>query len=260
MADVLLPRLAALEAQGPATLTVADDLVVPDYYKDVWFHRTTGGWNGHPEMGFVHSEFTHKPMSRAILAAISLLSAALGLLSRADYSRICEMGTSSGHFTTALQKVFPAADITGVELALPMLREAPRVANAHGWAWDLHQAAAEATGFDAERFDLVASHIILHGMPAAAIAATFAEAFRLLKPGGQMLMSDVAPYRMLDKLGAWRADAGAKKGGESYWRETASLDLGSVARDAGFVDVREGGLGGALYPWATIGTKPGAAM
>jgi hypothetical protein len=61
---------------------------------------------------------------------------------------------------------------------------------------------------------------------------------------------------MLDRLGAWRADAGAKKGGEPYWREAASLDWSETAREVGFVDVSEGGLNGALYPWVIIGTKP----
>jgi ubiquinone/menaquinone biosynthesis C-methylase UbiE len=183
--------------------------------------------------------------------------AVLGKLPRNDYTRILEMGTSSGHFTTALQETFPAAHITGVELALPMLKEALRVANANGWAWDLHQRAAEDTGFEAERFDLVASYIILHEMPASAIRAVFAEAFRLLEPGGQMLMSDVTPYRMLDKMGVWRADASAKKGGEPYWREGAMLDWSATARDIGFVDINEGGLGGAPYPWVITATKPG---
>jgi 2-polyprenyl-3-methyl-5-hydroxy-6-metoxy-1,4-benzoquinol methylase len=258
MADVLLPRFAELEAKGPATLTHDPDFVPPDYYQGVWFHRTTGGWNGHPEMGFIHSELIHKTyVARNFGGNIfGQRRDVLSMLPRADYTRICEMGTSSGHFTVALQEVFPAAHITGVEIALPMLKEAFRTANANGWAWDLHQRAGEDTGFAGERFDLVASYIILHEMPASAIRALFAEAFRLLEPGGQMLMSDVTPYRMLDKLGVWRADAQAQKGGEPYWREAATLDLSATAREVGFVDVSEGGLNGALYPWVVIATKP----
>ncbi|MBC7519511.1 MAG: class I SAM-dependent methyltransferase [Sandarakinorhabdus sp.] len=261
MADVLLPRLAQLEAKGPATLTIPNDFVEPDYYKGVWFHRTTGGWNGHPEMGFIHSELVHKTYVARMFGGdiFAQRRAVLGLLPRSDYTRILEMGTSSAHFTTALQETFPAAHITGVELALPMLKEALRVANANGWDWDLHQRAAEDTGFEGDRFDLVASYIILHEMPASAIRAAFAEAFRLLEPGGQMLMSDVTPYRMLDKLGAWRADASAKKGGEPYWREAATLDWSATAREVGFVDVNEGGLNGAPYPWVITATKPGKA-
>nr|WP_310524478.1 class I SAM-dependent methyltransferase [Polymorphobacter sp.] len=258
MADVLKPKLAALEAQGPGTLTVYTNFKAPAYFDGVWFHRTTGGWDGHAEMGYVHSEFIHKSYVARMFGGdiFAQRRAVLGMLPRADYARILELGTSSGHFTTALQEVFPEAAIAGVELSLPMLREALRVGNANGWAWDLHQRAAEDTGFAGGRFDLVASYIMLHEMPAEAIGAAFAEAFRVLTPGGQMLMSDVTPYRMMDRMGAWRADWMAKRGGEPWWREAATMDLSAAARDAGFVDVSEGGLDGAVYPWVVIGTKP----
>ncbi|MEY2884798.1 MAG: hypothetical protein RL490_2522, partial [Pseudomonadota bacterium] len=63
-------------------------------------------------------------------------------------------------------------------------------------------------------------------------------------------------YRTMDKLGEWRADWMAKRGGEPYWREAATLDWSAAARDAGFVDVMEGGLNGAPYPWVITGTRP----
>ena len=118
MADVLLPQLAALEAKGPARLTTYNDFAEPDYYQGVWFHRTTGGWNGHAEMGFIHSELIHKTyVARNFGGDIfAQRRAVLGMLPRADYASICEMGTSSGHFTTALQEIYPQAHITGVEL------------------------------------------------------------------------------------------------------------------------------------------------
>ncbi len=258
MADVLAPRFAELEARGPGRLTVHNDCQIPAYYQGVWFHRTTGGWDGHAEMGYVHSEYIHKTyVARNFGGDIfAQRRAVLSMLPRQNYTRVCEMGTSSGHFTVALQENFPAAHITGVDLSVPMLKEALRVANANGWAWDLHQRAAENTGFESGSFDLVASYIILHEMPAAAIRAAFVEAFRLLEPGGQMLMSDVTPYRTMDKMGVWRADWMANRGGEPYWREAASLDWSAAARDAGFMDVSEGGLNGAAYPWVVIGTKP----
>ena len=78
----------------------------------------------------------------------------------------------------------------------------------------------------------------------------------MLKPGGDMIMSDVTRYADLDKLAVWRADAGAKYGGEPHWRESASLDLGQVARDAGFVDVTVKAFDPFKYPYVVQGHKP----
>ncbi len=256
--DVLAPALAALEARGPATLEARPDLVPPAYWDGVWFHRTTGGWNGHPEMGFIHGELIHRHyVARTFPGDIFAQRASvLALLPRTDVADICELGTSSGHYTVALQRTFPEARITGVELSLPMLRQALRVANENGWAWRLVQAAAEDTGLPDASYDLVTSYILLHELPAEACRAVWREAFRLCRPGGQVLMSDVTPYRVHDRLGAWRADWLARRGGEPWWRESATLDQAEAAREAGFVEVTEGGPEGRPYPWVTIGTRP----
>jgi len=258
-ADDLMPKLKELEAKGPAKLHADPDLKMPAYYDGVWFHRTTGGWDGHPEMGFVHSEFIHKTFVNKNFGGdiFGQRRAVLGRLGDFKPKRICEFGTSSGHFTVALQQVFPEAKITGVELALPMLKEAQRVANANGWDWDLYQAAAENTPFEDESFDLVGSYIVLHEIPADIARAHFAEAFRLLAPGGRVIMTDVTPYKALDKMGRWRADSLAQRTGEPWWREAATLDLTQTAKDAGFVDIEEGGLDGKIYPWIINARKPG---
>jgi SAM-dependent methyltransferase len=117
---------------------------------------------------------------------------------------------------------------------------------------------AEDTGFPAESFDFVTSYNLLHELPPPVIEAVFAEAFRLLAPGGDMLMSDVPRFSELDRLTAWRFDHLAKWGGEPFWRASASMDLAAAAERAGFVAVKAGGIGPAptRHPYLVQGRKP----
>lgn len=253
IADELAPLMADYAA-GPASLTLDPEFTPPAYWDGVHFHRTTGGWDGHPHMGYIHGEIVHKKMVARFFPGgiFGQRRAVAEMAPRRDYRRILDMGCSSGHFTAALQHVFPDAAITGIDLSPRMLEHALHTANANDWVWTLAQRPAEATGFADASFDLVASYILLHELPESAVRAVFAEALRVLEPGGQMLMSDVTRYAALDALGVWKADRAARLGGEPHWRESAQLDLAAIAAEAGFVDVTAEG----IYPHVVIGTRP----
>lgn len=249
----LEPVFAAAE-NGPATIEYNPELKPPAYWDGVIFHRTTGGWDQHEHQGFIHGELVHRKMVARFFPGgiFEQRRKVAAMAPKASYAKILEMGTSSGHFTTGLQMAYPDAEIHGVELSKEMLEHAWRSANANGWAWKLYQRAAEDTGFADDSFDLVCSYILLHELPESAIRAVFAEAFRVCKPGGDVLMSDVTRFADLDKLAEWKADRGAKYGGEPHWRESASADLAAIAREAGFVDVTAEG----MYPHVVQGRKP----
>jgi SAM-dependent methyltransferase len=255
--EELEPRLSAL-MQGPTTIESLPNSNRPQYADAAWIHRTTGGWDGHAYQGFIHGELVHREYVARIYPGdiFAQRRLILGVLPRQDYGKIFEIGTSSGHYTLQLAHEFPQAEIWGCDVSVRMLEQAQRVANARGFKWRLFIGAGESTGFDSEIFDLVTSYIVLHEIPAEAIKAQLREAFRMLRPGGDVLFSDVTRYQALSKSAVRWADYTAVHGGEPFWRESASLDLAAAAREAGFVNVRSEGFRGATYPWYIYGHKP----
>ena len=254
--EALLPEFQRLAA-GPTTIEADPDCDYPDYWTGVDFHRTTGGWV-REHQGFIHGELIH-PLYVGKNFPGSIFKQRLEVLNELgarDYARIVELGTSSGHYTLQLAERYPDADITGVELGLPMLEQAQRFANERGLRWRLVQAPAEKTGLPGGAYDLVTSYILLHEVPAAAQREIFAEAFRLLEPGGTVFMSDIRPHRDLTRFEEWRSIDMAARGGEPYWVEAAELDLARLAEDVGFVEARSYGLGERHYPWVTVAQKP----
>ena len=243
---------------GPSSLFADEGFEPPGYWDGVEIHRTRGGWDGHPYMGFVHGEIIHRLIVEATYpGGIFKQRRKVASLAPSDhYDRILEMGCSTGHFTRALAETYPDAEITGVDVSIRTLEHALRTGNACGYRWRLFLRAAEDTGFDDESFDLVTSYILLHEMPPDAIRAAFAEAYRVLTPGGDLIMSDVARYADMNKIDEWRADQLARFGGEPFWRESASLDLAATLREAGFTETDGRALGPGGYPYVISAQKP----
>ena len=171
--------------------------------------------------------------------------------------RILEMGCGSAQYTLGLAEAFPDAEIWGCDLSPRQLEEAQRRANALGLNWRLFEAAAEDTGLDGDRFDLVTSYAVFHELPSAVARRVLDETLRLLRPGGVTLVGDVKAYHAHDDYQRWKADfLNQVHGGDPFWREYATTDLAEMASDAGFVDAEWFGVGEQQYPFVLIARKP----
>lgn len=255
---------AWLQVSAPSgSLTLEPQLQPPAYWQH-GFHLTPGGWDGHDLMGPAISElvFNYVLMVGGVGAVRTgeKLNDQRTLVAREALAcapqRIVEFGAGSGRFTFALRQTFPDAQITALELSVSSLR--------HGYAWaaqkganiDWRQADVEHSGLAGASADLVAFYTLMHEVPAVNNLAILAEAFRVLTPGGWVLIGEIAPY---DQQSAFRSvvlDWETENRGEPYWREAMAMDIPAALADLGFEEIKAYGLGAGLYPWVTLARKP----
>ncbi|BAZ22485.1 type 11 methyltransferase [Kalymmatonema gypsitolerans NIES-4073] len=146
---------------------------------------------------------------------------------------ILDLGCSVGMSTFALQKVYPHAKITGLDLSPYFLAVAQYRSQQHHANINWIHAAAESTGLSDASFDLISIFLMCHELPQAATRQIFAEARRLLRPGGHLAIMDMNPKSEVHKkMPPYILTL--LKSTEPYLDEYFSLDIQQVLIEAGF--------------------------
>jgi SAM-dependent methyltransferase len=149
--------------------------------------------------------------------------------------RILDLGCGTGEQTVAFKRVFPDAEVYGLDTAAPLLRYA------HAWAENeqlgIHyrQANAQKTKFEDASFDLIVSHILFHETSRQIMPLIFKEALRILAPGGVFLNLDVPYQPEVTPLGRqvtnnWQVI----NNGEPFWTGFAETKIEPLLSKAGF--------------------------
>jgi len=159
----------------------------------------------------------------------------------ASINRVLDLGCSVGVSTQALARWLNTRakanaeippTLIGLDLSPQMLSVA-RVRDSQELVHDWRHAAAEATGLASGSVDLVSLQFVCHELPQAATRAVLAEAFRLLRPGGVLLMVDQDPRSsVLQRLPALVATL--LKSTEPFIEQYFALDLPTALKEAGF--------------------------
>ena len=160
---------------------------------------------------------------------------------RLEGMHILDLGCGAGRDCYVLsQLVGPRGSVTGVDMTAEQLEVAQRhrawhadrfgyanVAFHHGYIEQLEQLNLPEAGFD-----IIVSNCVINLV--ADKAAVLREAWRLLKPGGELYFSDVYSDRRLPAaLAADPVLHGECLGGALYWNDFLTL-----ARAVGFADPR----------------------
>ncbi|MDX2225301.1 MAG: class I SAM-dependent methyltransferase [Rhodospirillaceae bacterium] len=186
--DRYVAEFEAYDKAGPGTLELNPDLVMPDYTRHE-IHMQPGGYVGNAFAGAIYHYGTNafyeagKTMNYQDEHHAQLASQ-VPAPQDGKLKRILDMGCGIGQLTIALKERHPDAEIWGIDVGAPMIRYGHMRAVDLGVAVNFAQRLAEDTRFPDGHFDVVASYILHHEVPAEASRKIMAEAFRVLRPGG----------------------------------------------------------------------------
>lgn len=228
-----LPPIA-LPEHPIGSLTLDPDLALPEWYTDWDIHVQPGGvWRADASahvyelgaklvmMGDNDDYAFHRSFTETCCAGLEAPR------------RIVDLGCGFGKSTWPLKQMYPEAEVIGIDLAAPCLRLAHAKTEALGLEVHYRQAdVTRETGIEAGSCDLVTATMLVHEMPQPALQGFFAEAARLLRPGGRLAVLDFQftgdPFRDLAVM-----EHGARNN-EPFMPGMMAADTPAMAAAAGF--------------------------
>ena len=152
--------------------------------------------------------------------------------------RVLDVGCGTGYFTRVMaEAVAPGGTAEGVDPSPEAIARARRITRPANCTFT--EGVAEALDASDGGYDVVVTSLMIHHLPEALRPRAIAEMFRVLRPGGQVLVADFRPTR--SRLGRLVMVVHASPA----MRENPVHLLEPMVREAGFEQVRVG----EVRPW-----------
>lgn len=161
------------------------DLIYPHYYSSQNFHGIKGGY-----LNFIAAITYDAVAAFASPPSENWIRQQLINAIEQKPGRILDLGCGTGSSTLSLKQAFPEAEVIGLDLSPYMLVVAEKKAQQAGLNIRWQHGLAEDTGLKEASFDLVTASFLLHEMPTKISQLVLQECFRLIKPGGQVIILD----------------------------------------------------------------------
>ena len=168
-------------------------------------------------------------------------------------ARVLEIGCGTGNLAILARRLYPQAEVVGIDPDPKALARARRKAGRGGLQVQFDRAYAERLPFPEASFDVVLSALMLHHLPSDLRVAALREARRVLTPAGSLHLVDFAGAA---DTGGLHAFLGRLVHGHHGARSRDQDALPDAMRAAGFASATEIGehsgiLGRIVYYHAT---------
>lgn len=252
-------------AEAGGSLDLSGKVDPPKYYAGVEWHLEPGGWDGYDLYGalfafgvgpyvFRHGGYAAVGIGEDIT---DQRVRTIQQFPKSSYERIYEPGCGGVSTLKAVNTVFPRAELHGSDLSPLLLRNGYNLAARFGLPVHLKLAdAVENSGEPDESYDGVITYALHHELPPKANRKLFAEMFRIMKPGADIVISDPPPFRAVPLFHAVILDWDTDNREEPFFSAVLHESLDEMLAEAGFTNVESYGIGRDHYPWITRATKP----
>lgn len=210
----------------------------PGYYLQNFHHQTDGYLSDHSAALYdlqveILFNGTADPMRRRLLAPLQRgLRAFEGR--RPGQLRVLDVAAGTGRTLRQLRGALPGVQLVGVDLSAAYLREANRcLSQLPGELPQLVQGNAEALPFADGSFQAVTCVFLLHELPAEARQNVINACFKVLEPGGVLLLADSIQLADSPQFSAAMENF-RRVFHEPYYRDYVGDDIEARLHQAGF--------------------------
>ena len=219
-----------------------DKATYPDYYLQNFHHQTDGYLSDHSASLYdlqveILFNGTADPMRRRVIKP--LLQGLRAFANRPQGQlRVLDVATGTGRTLRQVRAALPDAQLVGLDLSAAYLRQANRwLSQLPNELPQLVQGNAETLPFANGSMQGVTCVFLMHELPSEARQAVIDECFRVLEPGGVMVLADSVQLSDSPQFETIM-DNFRRVFHEPYYRDYISDDIEARLSEAGFGAVR----------------------
>jgi SAM-dependent methyltransferase len=233
--DDLLEALDEAEEMGPGSISLDPDYSPPEYAK-AEIHIQPGGYNNEPLAGLIYDYGMKVFMGGAADNDMiyNMQAGAVSAPKDGKVKRILDLGCSAGGTSTALKRIYPDAEVWGIDISGAMVRYAHLRAIEQDLEIDFKQMPAEEMGFEDNHFDMVVANLLFHEVPVSISKKIIAETLRVLRPGGCFTLLDFPGDKTRDVYTMFFGEMDAADNGEPFIPEFVRSNVEDLMEEGGF--------------------------
>jgi ubiquinone/menaquinone biosynthesis C-methylase UbiE len=146
-----------------------------------------------PALRFAWLTPVYDPVLRRMLPEVALKQLLIAQAQIAAGQRVLDLGAGTGTLTVMIKQACWEADVVGMDGDPKVLAIARVKATAAGVVIRFNQGLATALPYEDDSFDRVLSSLVLHHLTTEEKQHALGEAWRVLRPGGELHVLDFGP-------------------------------------------------------------------